>query len=454
MNTIINSIRSKESRGLVIVFIYLFITLGTQGQDTLLINLETALELGGANNLTIQEYRQRQELAIANLSKAKEWWLPDVYAGVQTHQLWGAVMNGNGNFFLDVDRDNLWTGLGLDARWNFADGIYQTKSANLKVQAAHYQTHAEHNKALLEIVVAYYDFMATQLYYQAFQQLAAQADTISRQVAIQVAAGLAYQSELLLSKSNVNHLMVQMLNAKIEYGQNSATLVKLLNLDPTLKLLSVDSVMIPLDLFKYSETIAFDSVYQNRPEFKQSESSLQSIEMERKTVTTGLLIPELRLNTYSSYFGGLGGQVTPMDPVLYPETNQLYTTGAFNVSLMWQIPIGRLIYGGDVKRYNAQILIQQTQLEQVKAEINEEITTARQLILAAKEQMEIAFDGNQFAELALQQSIQRQQLGTVRPFEILQAQEIFIKARLDYLKAVADFNKAQYALMAANGESL
>lgn len=452
MNTI--STKRKESRGLVIVFICFFLALGTQAQDTLLINLETVLKLGGANSLTIQEYRQRQELAIANLIKAKEWWLPDVYAGIQTQQLWGAEMNSNGKFFLDVNLDNLWTGLGLDARWNFADGIYQTKAANLKAQAAQYQTQAVHNKALLEIIVAYYDFMAAQLYYQAFQQLAAQADTISRQLDIQVAVGLAYQSELLLSKSNVNHLMVQMLNAKIEYGRNSATLVKLLNLDPTLKLLSVDSVMSPLDLFDYSEINAFDSVHRNRPEFKQLESSLQSIEIAKKTATNGLLIPELRLNTYGSYFGRLGGQVIPMDPLQYPKTNQLYPTSALNVSLMWQIPIGRLIYGGDLKRYNARILIQKTQLDQVKAGINEEIITARQLILAVQEQMKIAFDGNRFAELALQQSIQRQQLGTVRPFEILQAQEIFIKARLDYLKAVSDFNKAQYMLAVAKGENL
>ena len=53
-----------------------------------------------------------------------------------------------------------------------------------------------------------------------------------------------------------------------------------------------------------------------------------------------------------------------------------------------------------------------------------------------------------------QQSIQRQALGTVRPFEILQAQEIFIKARLDYLKAVADYNKAQYQLHVAKGNNL
>ena len=48
---------------------------------TLEVNLETVLKLGGANNLTIQEFKQRQKLALANLVRASEWWLPDIFAG-------------------------------------------------------------------------------------------------------------------------------------------------------------------------------------------------------------------------------------------------------------------------------------------------------------------------------------------------------------------------------------
>lgn len=62
--------------------------------------------------------------------------------------------------------------------------------------------------------------------------------------------------------------------------------------------------------------------------------------------------------------------------------------------------------------------------------------------------------GNQYAEKALRQSIQRQELETVRPFEILQGQEVFIESRLDYLKPVMDFNKAQYRLIVASGGNL
>lgn len=436
---------------LLAIVICWFTNRATAQQNTQPINLETVLKRAGANNLTIQEYKQRQELALADLAKAKEWWLPDIYAGITTHQLWGNAMNSDGVIFTDVNRNNLWTGFGLNVTWDFGDGIYKAKAAELNAQSSVYQTQAEQNKALLSVINAYYDFLAAQLYYKAYQQLSAQADTIVGQIAVQVEAGLRYESELLLAKSNASHLKVEMLNAKKQYNSISATLVKLLNLDPTTKLAGMDTLLAPLELVSTDNLNAsFDSVYQNRPEIKGMELSLQSLNMEKKTTTAGLLLPEISIGTYSAVFGDV---IAPID-VREPNGNNFAPTTAINAALLWKIPIGRLTYGGTLKQYNARISLQENRLAQTKAQVNEEVLSAKQEVIAAKEQMEIAQEGSKLAEEALTQSIQRQQLGTVRPFEILQAQEIYIQSRLDYLKAVASYNKAQYACYVAVGNSL
>lgn len=54
----------------------------------------------------------------------------------------------------------------------------------------------------------------------------------------------------------------------------------------------------------------------------------------------------------------------------------------------------------------------------------------------------------------LSQSIERQKLGTVKPFEVFQSQQFYLQAQIDYLQAVADYNKAQFALRVAQGEIL
>jgi outer membrane protein TolC len=405
------------------------------------INLETVLQIGGANNLTILEYKRRQELALADHAKAKEWWLPDIYAGASIHQLWGNAMNSDGFFFTDVNRQSFWGGLGLNASWDFGEGIFRANAAELKTKAAFYQTEAEKNQALLEMVEAYYDFLAAQNYYKAYEQLASQADTIAQQIEIQVKAGILFESDDLLAKSNYNHLRVEMLNARTEYNNKSANLTRLLNLDPNLKLVGVDSILVPIELVS-TETMAvsFDSAYQNRAEIKSFELMMQSSIIEKKTTTAGLWLPELRLGTYVSYFGGLP---SPLDP-----------TSEINASLIWKIPLGRIAYGGSLKEYKARISLQENQIAQARAQVNEELIVSKRQITLAKEQMDIALAGGQFSEQALKQSIQRQQLGIVRPFEILQAQEIYIKSRLDYLKAVSSYNKAQYAYYVAMGNTL
>lgn len=425
---------------ITLLFIFLSGLLNAQ-EDFKLINLETALEIGGANNLTIKEYKERQELAIANLYKAKGWWLPNIYSGVNTHQRWGNAMNGDGNFFNDVNRQNFWLGLGLNATWNFGNGIFKENTAELKVQAATYQTQVEQNKALLEIIKTYYDFLAQQLYFKAYQQLASQAETIAEQIGIQVESGLQFESEFLLAQSNYMHLKIEMLNAKTEYNNKSASLIKLLNITSSTKLIGSDTILAPLHLVELDEIkMSIDSTYKLRPELIGMELILQSLNSEKKTTTTGLLLPELRLRTYGSYFGGVFSQLDP--------------TSEINAALIWKIPLGRLAYKGTLKQYNSQIALHKIKIEQAKTKINAEVLSAREQIIIAKQQIEISLEGNNLAKKALEQSIKRQEMGVVRPFEILPAQEIYIKSKLDYLKAISSYNKAQYSYYVAIGNNL
>ena len=425
---------------ITLLFIFLSGILNAQ-EDFKLINLETALEIGGANNLTIKEYKERQELAIANLYKAKGWWLPNIYSGVNTHQRWGNAMNGDGNFFNDVNRQNFWLGLGLNATWNFGNGIFKENTAELKVQAATYQTQVEQNKALLEIIKTYYDFLAQQLYFKAYQQLASQAETIAEQIGIQVESGLQFESEFLLAQSNYMHLKIEMLNAKTEYNNKSASLIKLLNITSSTKLIGSDTILAPLHLVELDEIkMSIDSTYKLRPELIGMELILQSLNSEKKTTTTGLLLPELRLRTYGSYFGGVFSQLDP--------------TSEINAALIWKIPLGRLAYKGTLKQYNSQIALHKINIEQAKTKINAEVLSAREQIIIAKQQIEISLEGNNLAKKALEQSIKRQEMGVVRPFEILPAQEIYIKSKLDYLKAISSYNKAQYSYYVAIGNNL
>jgi len=186
--------------------------------------------------------------------------------------------------------------------------------------------------------------------------------------------------------------------------------------------------------------IPFDSAYQKRPEFRSMDLQLQALHTEKRATTTGLLLPELRVGTYGSYFGDM--------------FNTVNLTGEINAALIWKIPLGRLTHAWTIRQYKARITLQETQIAQTRARVNQEVLEAINQITTTKEQMEISLVGSKLAEQALGQSIARQQPGTVRPFEILQAHEVYIKLKLDYLNAVASYNKSQYAYYVATGNDL
>ncbi|MBI5857559.1 MAG: TolC family protein [Sphingobacteriales bacterium] len=421
-----------------VAFISLLVTtLNVNAQQTLPVNLETVLKMTGANNLTVQEYQLKYKQALADRSKAKEWWLPNIYAGATTHYLNGAAMNTDGKIFTGLNRNNIWAGLGIATEIDFGKGIYQSLAAKQKVKAASYFSIAEKNKTVLNAVQTYFDLQAEQLRYSFLLALVNQSDTLSQQIKIQVDAGLRYQSEYLLAQSNFNHLKVSMLQAKVEWQRKSALLANLLNLENNISLVSADTALIPLALtIQPTDTSGFEK----RPEYSALNAELKSFQISKKMNNQGLLLPKLRIGYDNGAFGA------------YSKT--LYNTYQVNASLLWNLPLGRLTYKGDLKQWNSRIALQENKVEQFKNQYQQEISMATSQLQIASDQATIAKEALQLTAEALSQSTERQKLGTVKPFEVFQAQQFYLQAQIDYIKAVSEYNKAQFALKVAMGEIL
>lgn len=402
------------------------------------INLETVLQIAGADNLTIQSYQLQQELAMADVEKAKEWWLPDLYAGATIDQRWGAAMNSDGRFFTDVDNQNFWGGIGLDASWNFGEGPYALKAKEYQSKATEEMTKAKRNQVLLSVIETYYEMLTAQLVEGAYADLLALSDTMVMQLEVQVDAGLRYQSDLLIAQSNRSHLQLQMLNAQMDYSEAEIRLLQELQLPMSMTLQCEDKLLVPLVLEGMDGSL--DSAYQRRPEFLASTYLQKSLAQQRKIHTTGLLLPELRVGGFISEFGD----------VFAP----LYGTSGLQGSLMWRIPIGSLLRSGDMKIVDAQAMLLDNSIQRFKAEVDMEVMQAIKEIEQATARMEIADTGVNASEEALRQAVQRQKNGLVVPFEMLQIQEVYLRAKLDRLDAIAGNNIAQYSLWVARGEEL
>jgi outer membrane protein TolC len=374
---------------------------------------------------------------LADRTRAKEWWLPDIYVGASTHYLAGAAMNTDGKILTNLTRNNLWTGLGVAAEIDFNRGKYRLLAAKQQAASLQYQSAAERNKAILSAVQAYFDLQVDQLKYLFLQTLADQADTLSRQIKVKVDAGLLYQSDYLLSQSNYNHLEISMMQAKTEWQKKSALLSNLLNLGNNIHLISADTSLIPLTLVAPP---ADSSGFEKRPEYLELGAELQSLQTLRKTTKEGLFLPKFRIGMDNGAFGAYTGPVQ--------------NTYQVNAAILWTIPIGRLAYKGDLKQWNAKIALQRNKEEQFKNQFRQEVSSATAELQTANEQIRIARLALASSSGALRQGIDREKLGTAKAFEVFQAQQLFLQAQMDYLQAVSEYNKAQYALKVAIGEML
>jgi outer membrane protein TolC len=350
-------------------------------------------------------------------------------------------MNADGDIFTGVSRNNLGLGIGASIDVDFSRGNYDLHAAKQHAESVQYWGYAERNQAILQAVHTYFDLQAAQIKQVFLQNMAAESDTLAKQLKIQVGAGLRYPSEYLLAMSNYNHLKIALLQAETERQQHSAVLIDLLNLQGELSLVSADTFLAPIQLAVDTPEISVSQdVIAQRPEYRALQSEVSALQIQRNRADKGFFLPRLRAGVEDGPFGAFGQN--------FGNTFQI------NVAAVWTLPLDRLTTRGELQQWDARLASGQNQLGQFANRVKQEVRSVRVQSKGAEDQMAIAREALQLSGEALRQSLERQKLGTVKPFEVFQAQQIFLQAQLDYLNAVIAFNKAQFALKVALGGAL
>lgn len=424
---------------ILIALLLLITSIKAYSQDISPVSVQTVLKLAGANNLTIKEYQAMYRQALADQVKAGEWWLPVLRAGITTHYLNGAAMNTNASIINGLNQNSLFSAFGFSAEIDFNKGRYEYLAAKQMSVAASYANIAARNRAILNAVQTYYDLQADQVSYFFLTQLALQADTVAGQLKIQVDAGLRYQSEYLLAASNAQHYHIEAIQQKEYWQKAGITLSSLLNLTGNIQLVSADSVMVPLRNDLTPDSPASKN-FNLRPEYKSLQAELSSYQTTRKISANGFEIPKIIVGTDDGLFGAYN----------YPLSN----TYQINASIVWTLPLGHLFKHGELQRQDARIALQQNKIQQFKNQYFIETQYADIQKHSAFQQLQVATSALNMAGNALLQSQQRQQLGTAKAFEVIQAEQVYLQIKLDDLKAIAEYNKAIYSYFVAKGGNL
>ncbi|MFT6334535.1 MAG: outer membrane protein [Saprospiraceae bacterium] len=403
-------------------------------QDGIYLTAEKVIALAKTDNLDIKREILNAEIANAKASKAKEWWLPELFVGTQLHQLDGSGLNTDGRIFEDVDRQSRWYGGEARVDWNIGKGIYDAKVAKLRAKSAALQSEVGKNQVTLDVLETYYDLLVITAKKALYEDMVISKSNLVDQLKVQVDVGLRLSSELLIAKSNKSRLMLEKMNLEQDYQSAMSNMLISLNITENQKLYVDIADLKKMDV---DEATVSDSKVEDHPLIAASEFQAKAAEQQSKQVWNSIFIPNVGVGYDIGTFGEFYNTTRPTDE--------------WNGYIGWSVPVGQLIYGGDSKIANQAKAISQLELAQNKTIITNKITECRTKMTTYESMISLAEEGGQFAKEALNQSKTRQEAGLGTIYEILLAEEEYMSAQLLYLDAVVDYNMTRFMLADALG---
>ncbi len=407
------------------------------------IDLPTTLRLAGAQNLDVQIARERLVEAKANHASAVANFFPWVAPGISYRQHDGKLQDVQGNI-IDVHKHSYEPGAALRMQLDLGDALYKSLVTKQLANAAVHASEAQRQDSVFAAVQAYFDLALA----QAARDVSIDALNISsnfyRQTSEAVSAGLTFKGDALRVAVEKERNQFALLQAQEQERVTAARLAQVLHLDPVVELEAQNSDLAPLALIETNA--ALDSLVQqtlvSRPELKRNQSLVSAARESKSGALYGPLIPSVGAQ---GFFGGLGGGREGISDTFASQED-------YALGIAWRLGPGGLFDVTRVHAAEARLRIEGLTLQSLRDDITRQTVEAFAHWQARREQIESAQRALEAAQEGLRLAEQRKEFAVGIVLENIQAEQDLTRSRLDYFRAVAAFNQAQYALRKAVGK--
>ena len=367
-----------------------------QAQDTLVLTHADLVEITLNHNLQIKSNELKCKLAKASYYKSVGKALPTVGMGIKRYELSGYTQGTSGDF-LKVDKNNAWNGKSFRLSWSISELLFNSVAKNQEVKAAFYNKEVGNIDEKIRIYANYYKIVASKEKEKAIISFIQKNEEIVTQLKLQVLAGLRLQSELLLAQSNFNNLKIKLLKQEQTSVELSQQLLANLNVKENYILKTVCD-------FYVNEAININNInveekLNNRFELQALSSQVSAMKWKKNRELYGLLLPQIS-------FGINDGLLGPINQ------DDLGNQNIMTTSLMWSIPLGNIFPAGNYKTQKNLYQIKTLEKVQLENELRAEMNTLIAASNSADEQYKLAKQSADYAQIAYEQSLQRQVLGT------------------------------------------
>ncbi len=430
------------------------------GPDVLPIDLVTAFQLAGANNLQIAVARERIREAQSRRDQAAVQWLPSLQMGVGYNYHDGTVQTADGRI-INTSRNALFYGGGpnlgpgpltgpggpparLFLGVPLADVLFPPLAERQETRAAQAASVATFNDTLLEVSLAYLALVQAQGDAAIAQEAADNAQELLRLVETNVRAGTAPPADEFRARVELAERQRQRLAAEESAHVASAELVRLLRLDPGLTVFPLEGEPGPVRLVAPDSPLPelLSQGLRSRPELAQNQALVQATIERMRQENWRPWLPNLQVGMSGGGFGG--GQGSHM--------GDFSGRADFDALVVWDVQ--NLGLGNRARQRERRSQHRQANMDAqaIMDQVAAEVATAYHQVRFRQQQLEVARTQVEAADEALPLNLQGVLGGDLRPIEAQQAIQGLADARQRYLAAVVDHNRAQFELLRALGQ--
>jgi outer membrane protein TolC len=410
---------------------------------TNVIDLPTVLRLAKAQNLDIQIAGERLNEAKANRDSATWGFFPWISPGAGFRRHEGRIQAVEGTVF-DVDKQSYNVGGTITAQLDLGDAVYKSLAAKQLFKAAGQELKTQQQESASAAAQSYFELAKAKGLIGVLREALKVSEDYQKQIHEAVGVGVAFKGDELRVQTQTERIQISLRQALEQHRLAAARLAQTLHLDPSVDLTTEESELVPLALIDRQADLdrLVRQALRERPELKQSDSLIAAAREANTGAVYGPLIPTVSAQVFG---GGLGGG--PGN-----STGNFGSSEDYYVGVGWRIGPGGLFdftrQGATKARLESSKLSRAKLKDQIVGQVVESHARWRSLA----DQIDATKQNLATADETLRLSRERKELGVGIVLEDIQAQQELTRARGDYLTAVAEFDKAEYALARAVGD--
>jgi len=427
----------------------------TGDAQALPVTLAAVLEIVNRENPSVAFARSRVLEAFAQLEQAQVLWLPSIRAGINYNKHDGRLQDAEGTNF-EASRSALYTGLGANAvgtgspavpgvyaSFHLADAIFQPRAADQLAASRQAGARATSNDFMLQASLAYLDLLRAEQDRAVAIEIRDLARGLADLTEAYARSGQGTEADFDRAQTELALRESELIRTEETIRVASARLAELLNLDQEMTLLPQEPAVAPIDL------IAIDTPVRSllaqglatRPEIRERNALVREAVQRLQRERHAPLIPSVLLGvSYGGFGAGTGGQVDSFSDRVDTD-----------VVAYWELR--NLGHGEAAARRGARTRVDQAQfrtiamLNQVAREIVEahtQVTLRHQQIFVMQRAVKVARD-------SYERNQERIRNAQGLPLETLQSIQALSQAQRELVRAMIEYNQAQFQLFRAIG---